>query len=559
MRRDPTMAARPFFSILRDRWRAAASVVALAATGAGAILLVPPRYGATAQVLVEPSTSASAADRAAAAGPARGSGHHLATQVDILTSQRVALSVVDRLGLAEDARAVADWRVRSGGVGSLRHDLSDRLQRGLRVRLSPDSDLIDVAYVDRDPVVAARTATAFAQAYVDLVAQLPVGRTAAVVLAPAGEPARPSGPRPSWFAALALLLGIPLAAAAALVAERRDRRVRSADDLTRATGAAPIATLRDAASAHAAVRPAHGGGGTEEAGDFAATRPLPAAGADGPPQPIGQILVRAGALHPPEVERILHWARTEGRRFGEAAVAHGAVTERQLERALALQFDYPVLAPGESGVSAEVVAASDAGGRVAADLRRLRERIRAQQAATVGHPLRALAVISAGRGEGKTFTAANLAVVFAQAGQRTLLVDADLRRGRVHRLFGLPNRAGLSTLLNGQVGPGLLHRVPGLGGLTVLACGPTPPNPSELLARPAFGQALEAFCSRFDVVLLDTAGAAEEPDAALVAGRAGAALVVARRGHSTFDAVVRLVSSGAVPPSTVLGTVLNDA
>jgi receptor protein-tyrosine kinase len=265
-------------------------------------------------------------------------------------------------------------------------------------------------------------------------------------------------------------------------------------------------------------------------------------------------------LHPPEVERILHWARAEGRRFGEAAVAHGAVTERQLARALALQFDYPVLAPGESGVSPEVVAATDAGGPAAADLRRLRERIRAQQAAApADRPLRALAVISAGRGEGKTFTAANLAVVFAQAGQRTLLVDADLRRGRLHRLFGLPNRAGLSTLLNGQVGPGLLHRVPGLGGLTVLACGPTPPNPSELLVRAAFGQALEAFCGRFDVVLFDTAGTAEEPDAALVAGRAGAAIVVARRGHSSFDAVVRLVSSGAVPPSAVLGSVLNDA
>jgi receptor protein-tyrosine kinase len=270
--------------------------------------------------------------------------------------------------------------------------------------------------------------------------------------------------------------------------------------------------------------------------------------------------VHAGLIHPPEVERILAWARQEGVRFGEAAVASKLVTSDQVDRALAYQFDYAVLEPGGSAVTEEVVAAYDARNPVVADLRRLRARIRgAQIAAPVDSPLKAMAVISSGSGDGKSFVAANLAVTFSQMGQRTLLVDADLRRGRLHRMFGLPNDHGLSSMLNRRIVAGSLQPVPGLQNLTVLTCGPLPPNPSELLSRPAFGELLDAFGRSFDIVILDTPGVIEEPDATLIAQRAGAAIVMARRGLSSFDAVVELVASGATPRVTVLGSVLNGA
>jgi receptor protein-tyrosine kinase len=211
-------------------------------------------------------------------------------------------------------------------------------------------------------------------------------------------------------------------------------------------------------------------------------------------------------------------------------------------------------------VSEEVVAAYDARNPLVADLRRLRAKIRhLQVAAPTETPIKAVAVISSGSGEGKTFLASNLAVTFSQMGQRTLLIDADLRRGRMHRIFGLPNQSGLSTMLNGRIGPGSLQKVPGLRSLTVLACGPLAPNPSELLSRDVFGLLLDAFCSTYDIVILDTPGAADEPDATVIAQRAGAALVLARRNRSAFDAVVELVNSGAAPRVAVLGSVLNDA
>jgi receptor protein-tyrosine kinase len=247
-------------------------------------------------------------------------------------------------------------------------------------------------------------------------------------------------------------------------------------------------------------------------------------------------------------------------RFGEAAVAQKLVTTEQVERALAYQFDYAVLERGTSGVTDEVVAAYDGRNPLVADLRRLRAKIRsAQIAAPPESPLKSLAVISSGSGDGKSFLAANLAVTFSQMGQRTLLIDADLRRGRLHRMFGLANGTGLSSMLNHSIVPGSLQRIPGLRNLTVLTRGPDAPNPSELLSRDVFEHLLEAFARSFDIVILDTPGVAEEPDATLVAQRAGAALVMARKDVSAFEAVVELVESGGTQRVAVLGSVLNQA
>jgi receptor protein-tyrosine kinase len=144
-------------------------------------------------------------------------------------------------------------------------------------------------------------------------------------------------------------------------------------------------------------------------------------------------------------------------------------------------------------------------------------------------------------------------------GQRTLLIDADLRRGRLHRMFGLANGTGLSSMLNHSIVAGSLQRIPGLRNLTVLTRGPDAPNPSELLSRDVFEHLLEAFARSFDIVILDTPGVAEEPDATLVAQRAGAALVMARKDVSAFEAVVELVESGGTQRVSVLGSVLNQA
>ena len=98
----------------------------------------------------------------------------------------------------------------------------------------------------------------------------------------------------------------------------------------------------------------------------------------------------------------------------------------------------------------------------------------------------ALAIMSPGAGEGRSFIAANLAIVFSQLGERTLLVDADLRTPSQQDLFKLGNNGGLSGLMANRVGSDAITRVPPLPGLYVLPAGAVPPNPQELLGRPAF-------------------------------------------------------------------------
>jgi receptor protein-tyrosine kinase len=634
------MPIQSLLAVLRSRWTIAGTIFALS-LGAAIVLtlLLPARYTASAEVLVN------LPGRDAGNGPAMPGATvpaYMATQVDIATSQRAALKVVDALKLTEDPAVLRAWRQATGGTGSIRHHESDRLLASLRVRQVGSSSVLSIAYVAPDPIEAASVANAFADAYAELTAELggdapgeppfeaasrdaaemdPLAvrrpRTAAddadtsavldgppgarnrtavapraapprrlarahvAVLARAVPPVRPSSPRPGRLVGIGVLLGMVLALAGALVAERNDRRVRGPRDLQRASGVTPMCTLRDAfAGASGSGQAGRTRDVREDAGTDAhglETRPLPpfAARARSDPAgepgvaagqrdgarghvPLGQIMVSAGLIHPPEVQRILEWARADGVRFGEAAIAHQLVTEAQVERALARQFDFPVLEAGSTRVSAEVVAAFDARNPLVADLRRLRARIRsAQLAAPDSAPLKTFAVISSGSGDGKTFVSANLAVAFSQAGQRTLLVDADLRRGRLHTVFGLDNRLGLSSMLNRRIEPGSLQRVPGLPELGVVTCGPSAPNPSELLSRDVFVDLLASFSRTYDVVILDTPGASEEPDAMLIAQRAGAALVIARKDLSAFDAVVELVRSGGTPAVPVLGSVLN--
>ncbi len=141
-----------------------------------------------------------------------------------------------------------------------------------------------------------------------------------------------------------------------------------------------------------------------------------------------------------------------------------------------------------------------------------------------------LTVVGAERGEGRSYLAANLAIVFSQLGERTLLVDADMREPRQHYLFLLENQIGLSTLLAGRSREEAIVRIPDLAGLSVLPSGPTPPNPGSSFSHRLnldvefMIQAMGAY----DVVIVDTPALSSGEDAAMIAVRTGAALAVAR-------------------------------
>jgi chain length determinant protein tyrosine kinase EpsG len=169
----------------------------------------------------------------------------------------------------------------------------------------------------------------------------------------------------------------------------------------------------------------------------------------------------------------------------------------------------------------------------------------------------ALVIASPGSSEGRSYVAANLAVVFAQLGARTLLLDADLRKPRQHAIFGVPPGSGLSTLLAGRMDHGSTYPVPGLSRLSLLPAGPLPPNPQELISRPAFTALLKDLQSLYDVVIIDTPPAEAYADAQSVAYRAGDAMVIARKDRTKVSATSKVVRELAGTGARVVGTVIN--
>ncbi len=134
-------------------------------------------------------------------------------------------------------------------------------------------------------------------------------------------------------------------------------------------------------------------------------------------------------------------------------------------------------------------------------------------------------------GVGKTFVSSNLAAVIAQAGQRVLVIDADMRKGTLHKLLGISQQNGLSDVLGGKLAvEAAIHPLPGLENMHYMVRGDVPPNPSELLMHPRFQQMLESLSQQYDLVIVDTPPILAVTDAALVATHAGSSLLVTRFG-----------------------------
>ena len=180
------------------------------------------------------------------------------------------------------------------------------------------------------------------------------------------------------------------------------------------------------------------------------------------------------------------------------------------------------------------------------------------QFARQGQPLRTIVLTSPGVDEGKTATLANLAVVFAQAGERVVVVSGDLRRPRIGDFFELDEQVGLTSILLGQrtLEEALLP-VPGFGRLALLPSGPIPPNPAELLNS---AQAQEIFARlrhHFDLVLIDSPPVLPVTDPAVLARHADATLLLAAAGQTRRADLHRAVEKLDQVNAKILGIVLN--
>ncbi|HET6265790.1 MAG TPA: chain length determinant protein tyrosine kinase EpsG [Usitatibacter sp.] len=272
---------------------------------------------------------------------------------------------------------------------------------------------------------------------------------------------------------------------------------------------------------------------------------------------IGALLVEEGKLTPREVDRVLDRQRKEHVRFGEAAVRLGYISEDDVRFALAKQYDMPHFTPASEGPSRELVAAFAPFHPRTEELRALRTQLLIRWYAP-DQGRKSLVITSADAREGRSYLASNLAIVFSQLGARTLLVDADLRKPRQHLVFALPEGQGLSTLLAGRSDHKSTFPVPGMSRLSVLPAGPLPPNPQELLSRPVFAAFMKDLQAIYDVIIIDTPPARQYADAQNVAYRAGDALVVARKNHTSVATTQKVIRDLAGTGARVVGTVVNE-
>jgi protein-tyrosine kinase len=272
---------------------------------------------------------------------------------------------------------------------------------------------------------------------------------------------------------------------------------------------------------------------------------------------IGAILVEQGRLSPAEVEEIQQFAVKNRLRFGDAALKLQLLTKDDIDQAIAQQFKYPILSRGgEHGVADDVVAAYLPQSQMIEPLRVLRSQISLRWVNPKERKI--LAIASPGRGEGRSWLAANLATVFAQMGDRVLLIDADMRHSRQHELFNLNNSVGLSALLTGRAGREIVCRIHPKLRLFVLPAGILPPNPQELLGRQVFDLVLDLFANQYDLIIMDTPATSESADAQILASRADAAVLLVRRNHTRVDelkaAMQNLTESGV----HVMGSVVSE-
>jgi chain length determinant protein tyrosine kinase EpsG len=270
---------------------------------------------------------------------------------------------------------------------------------------------------------------------------------------------------------------------------------------------------------------------------------------------IGRLLLQLGKISSEDTDKILRAQQEHGLLFGDAALKLGLISEADISQVLAMQFNYPYLQEGQGNYSDELVAAYQPFSKQVEALRAMRSQLMLRW---FNENNNSLAIVSANAGEGGSYLAANLAVMFSQLGERTLLIDANLRDPRQHSIFNLKENLGLSDIIAGRAGLDVVTQVEFFEDLSVLGAGTLPPNPQELLNRASFTYFMNQAASQYDVILVDTPPANYYADAQATVARCGGALLVSRLNHTRLSDIIEVRNQIAVTGARIVGAVINN-
>jgi len=230
----------------------------------------------------------------------------------------------------------------------------------------------------------------------------------------------------------------------------------------------------------------------------------------------------------------------------------------QLEKYVHVPFlgPVPILEPKETGpLSRDLIALKEPKSVYAEAYRAVRTSI---LFSSPDNPPRVFVVTSSGQQEGKSLTAINLAITMALNDKRVLLIDADMRKPRLHKVFGIDNTFGLSNLIGGSPNVGLaLNKTP-VPTLMVLPSGPVPPNPSELLGSVRLGKFLGLLREKFDIIILDCTPLIAVTDATVLATQVDGVILVIKSGVTRRKIIKRAVTQLEDVQAKIIGAVLNQ-
>jgi len=247
-----------------------------------------------------------------------------------------------------------------------------------------------------------------------------------------------------------------------------------------------------------------------------------------------------------DIDDVSHWVREKAHK-SQPGVIEAAIRSAQGGTALTVR-------QGIARLSSVLLHARDADSARNEKIRALRtDLMLLNDSAQRGN---IVALVSPGRGEGRSLLCAELAIAFAQLGRRTLLVDADLRHPRQHVLFTADNQWGLAQTLALGEAP-YLHGVEGLPELAVLTSGTIAPNPLELVSHRRFERLITEMRRQYDFIVIDTPAISLYADALQIATVAQRVLVVSRTESTSFSSMKEMLRRLAVTDSKILGAVIS--